>query len=410
MIRKYKDSLLGDTTLSKDKNHKKTVIVKEKIISSQEEFDDEIRTCEMLFKLNNIPTFTKLDGYSYKAQTTNNGESCLFFEIREYLENDLEKEVASRLKTKEYFTEGELWKMAHRLISAFAKLQYFNVSHSNIRPKNILISKDGEYKIHWTNYHPSTYEQLLVQTLFLEAKCVLSPELLDSFFKQNPKPDYNPLFSDVFSFGLTLLYAGTLGDIDDIYDWHQMVLRPQKLNFKLSWLKATYSDRLYKLLEKMLQFEPVKRSDFQSLVEYINHTSYSKEHYSLVEMSSFNLSKSNSVPQLLQENLNLNSSRTSNSFKKPTYESETVFEPITTKGGSPRSPLAFAQIRETSRPFSERISNANQTIKLQRQGSIGKPIGNVIKEEEEGQDEVKMQSPILLKRAFSPLKKESKHI
>jgi len=240
--------------------------------------------------------------------------------------------------------------MAHRLISALAKLQYYNVSHGNIRPKNLLITKEGEYKIHWTNFHPSTYEQLLNQTLLLEAKCVLSPELLDAFFKQNPKPDFNPLFSDVFSIGLTLLYAGTLGDIEDIYDWHQMVLRPQKLNFKLSWLKATYSERLYKLLEKMLQFEPVKRSDFQSLVEYINHTSYNKEHFSLSEMSSFNLMKSNSVPQLLQENLNLSSSRTSNSnyIKKPTYESEIVFEPITTKGGSPRSPLAFAQAKEGS--------------------------------------------------------------
>ena len=100
MIRKYRDSLLGDTTLFKDKNHKKTVIVKEKTIYSQEEFNDELKTCEMLLKLNNIPTFTKLDGYTYKPQSSNYGTSCIFFEIREYLENDLEKEVASRLKNK----------------------------------------------------------------------------------------------------------------------------------------------------------------------------------------------------------------------------------------------------------------------------------------------------------------------
>ncbi len=124
--------------------------------------------------------------------------------------------------------------MTNRMVSALAKLQYHNLYHTNIRPKNLLISKEGDFKIHWTNYHYSMYDYLISQNAPLDAKAALSPEILDCLLKENTEADFNPLFADVFSLGLTILYAGTLGDLDDIYDWNHMVVKPQRVNFKLT--------------------------------------------------------------------------------------------------------------------------------------------------------------------------------
>ncbi len=100
LIRKYKDPLLGETQLHKDRNQPKNVLVKEKSVTTQEQFDNEINTCEFLSKLNNVASFTKFHGYTYKVNSTSKGDACLFYEIREYVDNDLEKEVASRLRNQ----------------------------------------------------------------------------------------------------------------------------------------------------------------------------------------------------------------------------------------------------------------------------------------------------------------------
>ena len=104
LIRKCRDTLLGDATLYKDKTIHKTVIVKEKDINSQIEFDREIKACELVYKLNNITSFTKLYGYTYRISQINQENSCTLYEIREHVDNDLEKEIANRLRTQVTYT------------------------------------------------------------------------------------------------------------------------------------------------------------------------------------------------------------------------------------------------------------------------------------------------------------------
>ncbi len=88
----------------------------------------------------------------------------------------------------------------------------------------------------------------------------------------------------------------------------------------------------------MLQLDPVKRSDFQSLLEFMHQiSSYhrSGQYSSVVEMpgTGSGMPKNNSASKLAA------SENYPSSFKKKlSVESETVFEPLTTKGGSPKSP------------------------------------------------------------------------
>ena len=249
--------------------------------------------------------------------------------------------------------------MTQKLIFALAKLQYQNVFHGNIRPKNLLMTKEGDFKLHWTHWHQTAFWQVQNQIVQLDAKSVFSPEALDSYHRGIERPDYNPLFSDVFSLGLTILFASTLGDIDDIFDWEQMIVVPTRIHFKLSWLKATYSERLYKVLVRMLEIEPCKRSDFQSLSEYISQIANNKGHSSIADLSSSNMLNAYSTSKF--------SSIENNPKRKLIVEpSETMFEPfdLLSKTSKAASPMNSMTVRESSHPLSILTYNSSQKVYL----------------------------------------------
>ncbi len=99
-IRKYKDAVLGEATLIKDTVLNRTLIVQEKTIRSQELFEKEIQICEHLLKLGNCSYTTKFYGYTYRILPISSSKSCNFYQIREHLDHDLEREVSLRLKNK----------------------------------------------------------------------------------------------------------------------------------------------------------------------------------------------------------------------------------------------------------------------------------------------------------------------
>ena len=61
---------------------------------------------------------------------------------------DWEKEILTRQKTRNYYSETELFAHLKSLISTFAELQRKNISHRDIKPQNILVfHEENKYKI-----------------------------------------------------------------------------------------------------------------------------------------------------------------------------------------------------------------------------------------------------------------------
>lgn len=152
-----------------------------------------------------------------------------------------------------------------------AYLQSLSLTHEDIRTKNIFITRDGEYKV---NYDPSrivAYQQLLRGKSLPEHKYLLSPELLGALYEEVPEPQFNHVLADVFAVGMVLLAACTLNDIDDIYNWHTMTIEANNLAAKLNWVRSIYSERVYKLLDRMLRLDHTSRPHFVALEDLVGH-------------------------------------------------------------------------------------------------------------------------------------------
>ena len=136
----------------------------------------------------------------------------------EYYANTLAENLASRVATNNYFSEKELWQLAESLLTALDYMQNNEISHEDICPKNILISNTGEYKI--GDYGLlinglSGYFRLVSDKT---NDCYLSPKLVAALDNKVLDPNHNKYKSDVFSLGMTLIYASTLKSVENCYD------------------------------------------------------------------------------------------------------------------------------------------------------------------------------------------------
>lgn len=150
-----------------------------------------------------------------------------------------------------------------------ARLQSLGLTHEDIRPKNIIVTREGEYKLNYDPARVSAYQQIIRGSTFPEHKYLLSPELLGALYEEVPEPKYDHLLADVFAVGIVLLAACTLNDVDDIYNWHTMTIESEILTTKLNWVRTIYSERLYKLIDRMTKLDIKKRPNFISLEELV---------------------------------------------------------------------------------------------------------------------------------------------
>ena len=60
---------------------------------------------------------------------------------------DWEQEIKKRAENKNYYTEGQLYDILKDLIKTFSQLQKYNIAHRDIKPQNILICNNNQYKI-----------------------------------------------------------------------------------------------------------------------------------------------------------------------------------------------------------------------------------------------------------------------
>ena len=146
------------------------------------------------------------------------------------------------------------------------------MTNEDIRPKSILYTKEGDFKIICNPTQTTTYQSISQNNAFIleGSRYFPSPELLAFLSKNEANPEYNHILSASFSLGMTILSACTLNDIDDCYDWDTLTIDFKNIATKLNWMKNIYSERICKLLDKMLKLDHEKRSDFWKLEEFIN--------------------------------------------------------------------------------------------------------------------------------------------
>jgi len=261
--KKFNDNRFGEIKLLKEKSSNNKIFQKDFSSNTPKEFEDYIQQIKDSSVLAH-PNILRVYGYNSKKEDlfcADFYKLSLFFEC---FETDLEQEIARRRHVKEPFPETELWYILESTSSACAYLQNHKIPHRDIRPYNIFINANKDYKISATNIFRQNYNPLYFENFEgLESQTrYYSPELLNSANtpadKRTPIDEYK---NDVFGLGMTLLEAGLLEKVD-AYNYEKRQINRPAIEAGLNRLRGKYSEQFVNIVESTLDFNPETRLDF----------------------------------------------------------------------------------------------------------------------------------------------------
>jgi serine/threonine protein kinase len=181
-------------------------------------------------------------------------------------EGDLQILIDSKINSSTYWTEPELLNYASQLIDPLYHLQTKGISHRDLKPKNIFVSKQGTF-LKIGDFGLSikvTQSTMTAVGTPLYVSPLVRSALARAMESGSFKVHHNPFKSDVYSLGLILLYMTTLKSIEDLCS---MSTLETKINQRLSKLEDY--PILKTTLEKMLKVNESERCDFNELYRFM---------------------------------------------------------------------------------------------------------------------------------------------
>ena len=269
----------GKIFLVEDINYKQYAL---KIIMAKSERKIKKTKKELKILLDIQNSFSNLNIASIYGITSQQIDSTKYslYILMELASTDWKEEILERGATNNYYSEYELMSILYSMVKTLSILQRKNISHSDIKPQNILIFKDNsgtkKYKLSdFGNAREILSANFTDRPHSGRTILFMAPILLNALRvrKRMEYIQYNLFKSDVFSFGLCALFAATL-DFDSIYNVRQ--LRNSNYVFYVveKYLRPNYSDSVINIIFKMLDLEEETRYDFIELEREFNKLGY----------------------------------------------------------------------------------------------------------------------------------------
>ena len=269
----------GKIFLVEDINYKQYAL---KIIMAKSERKIKKTKKELKILLDIQNSFSNLNIASIYGITSQQIDSTKYslYILMELASTDWKEEILERGATNNYYSEYELMSILYSMVKTLSILQRKNISHSDIKPQNILIFKDNsgtkKYKLSdFGNAREILSANFTDRPHSGRTILFMAPILLNALRvrKRMEYIQYNLFKSDVFSFGLCALFAATL-DFDSIYNVRQ--LRNSNYVFYVveKYLRPNYSDSVINIIFKMLDLEEETRYDFIELEREFNKFGY----------------------------------------------------------------------------------------------------------------------------------------
>ena len=291
-VSKRDDPRYGQISLYENVTTKEIVAYKEILSKSTFEFkrDVEILTARCVEEKdtesqNQDPIDTKnlvkIIGFATQTQD----DICsAFYKIAivvEHLDKDLENDIIQRSGANEFYTEEQLWLLMESLVSALWALQQKNNTLGDLKPRDILITSAGIYKLAdptlMSSHSLPGYNQKLVG--LSEAYPYLSPALLKSLEAQELHPKHDPFKSEIFAAGLTLLHTASLKGCEEFYNWEDNSFSVELLNKRLSSLSDRYSKKLLSLIKKMTILDEENRPTAIQVIEELKQINWRQNYH-----------------------------------------------------------------------------------------------------------------------------------
>ncbi len=237
------------------------VTIKRTYFHKYVEANSAIREAVMLAGLRHEGIVTVYDCYIEQE-----GQGFRLSLVTEAVGRSLEAEIAERAEQGNQWTQDELWQLFKALLSALTYAQSKNISHRSITPFTIFLTPKGPKLTQFT-LSIGNLNLVSLRTSILGDIFYYSPEMKESYMDQQSggqEKAYDPIKSDVFALGVTMLYAALLR-------------KPAELS-RIFQLENAISDLLKSIgqyptlqwfLQWMLTIDPANRPTFLQISEYI---------------------------------------------------------------------------------------------------------------------------------------------
>jgi tRNA A-37 threonylcarbamoyl transferase component Bud32 len=239
------------------------IAIKEYIAKNLEidlqKFQSEIDILEKLSSLSSVETcFLKFYGNWL------NGKNLYL--VMEYHPYTL-MSIISVYKQQNYnISEKDLSIIIKKLLHSFAIMESMGIYHKDIKPHNILVSNDFEFKI--IDFSISEIKEQIDTTLPTDFNVIqgtsgyVAPELQKLLEKGERNGTYNVAKADVFSLGLTILQIICMEDFGMLnHEEYNERLMKKVEQVKINWIRL--------ILEKMLHVDYSQRKSFKYLVSMV---------------------------------------------------------------------------------------------------------------------------------------------
>ena len=255
----------------RDDKENKQLALKKIIAKTLTEIDKFTKEFELVHSCNH-PNIMKIYGICIRMldQTT-----YALYVLMELSYCDWDKEIKMHIMKKKNYTEKELINILRQLTGALLFMQQnLKISHRDIKPQNVLLFKDGLYKI--ADFGEAKEAKLSKQMNTLRGtELYMSPALYSGLKDEKNDVNHDPYKSDVFSLGFCFLYAASL-NFNLLYQLRE-IFNSKKMNDIIQQqLQGQYSQTFITILSKMMEVDEIDRFDFPKIENYIEEN-YDKD-------------------------------------------------------------------------------------------------------------------------------------
>lgn len=184
-----------------------------------------------------------------------------------------EDSFASAVKNKpngNHHDENEIWMIIKDIVNYLLELSNYGLAHGDLQPKNLLFNKNRVVKVIcpllYTTY-TNAYRLRLANDDF---RSTFSPELLQNYQHRNISPAYDPVRSDIFSFGICLLSYIYGEPFEAFYDFKANTINFDRIKSMMSDLiKMNYSEELFYFINICLKQSFYERATIETLLKFL---------------------------------------------------------------------------------------------------------------------------------------------